>query len=111
MAHVAFADDAALWVELWDRVRAVPDAILAADTGVGRVEDDSGDGVFCIGVNGTALDAIRAEAVIATHGEIEAVGVGVGTAFDLSNAPPAEICGGIVLLVAGDLAGPATDAT
>ena len=35
VAHVTLADDAALWVELRDGVRAIPDAILAADAGVG----------------------------------------------------------------------------
>jgi hypothetical protein len=60
VAHVAFADDAALGVELRDGVGAVPDAVLAADACVCRVEDDAGDGVFGVGVNGAALDAIGA---------------------------------------------------
>ena len=110
VAHVAFADDAALWVELRDRVGAVPDAVLAADAGVGGVKDDSGDGVFGIGIDRAALDAVGAEAMVAAHREIEALGVRVGAAFDLADAPPADVGGRVVLLVAGDLAGAAADA-
>jgi hypothetical protein len=110
VAHVALADDAALGVELRDGIGAVPNAVLAADAGVGGVEDDAGDGVFGVGVDGAALDALGAEAVIAAHGEVEALGVGVGTAFDFADAAPAQVGRGIVLLVAGDLAGAATDA-
>ena len=55
VAHVAFADDAALGVELRDGVGAVPDAVLAADAGVGGVQDDAGDGIFFVGIDGAAL--------------------------------------------------------
>ncbi len=68
------------------------------------------DGIFCVGVDGAAFDAVRAQAVVATHGEVEAIRVGVGAAFDLSDASPAKIRGCVVLLVAGDLAGAAADA-
>ena len=73
------------------------------------MKDDACDGVFGVGVDRTAFDAFGAEAVVATHGEVEAVGVGIGAAFNLSDAPPAEIGGRIVLLVASDLAGAAAD--
>ena len=72
VAHVAFADDTALGVELRHGVGAVPDAVLAADAGVGGVEDDAGDGIFRVGIDGAAAEAVGAEAVIAAHGEIEA---------------------------------------
>ena len=110
VAHIAFADDAALGVELGDGVGAVPDAILAADAGVGGVEDDAGDGVFGVGVDGAAFDALGIETVVATHGEIVPLGVGVGATFDLADASPADVGGVTVLLVAGDLAGAAADA-
>src|SRR5438045_9183781 len=101
MAHVALTDDAALGVELGNRVGAVPDTVLAADAGVGRVEDDAGHGVFGVGVNGAALDAVGGQAMVAAHGEVKAVGVGIGAAFDLSDAPPAEMGGCVVLVVYG----------
>ena len=110
VAHVAFADDTALGVELRNGVGAVPDAVLTADAGVGGVKDDAGDGIFRVGIDGAALDAVCAETVVAAHGEVEAVGVGLGAAFDLADAAPAKIGWSVVLLVAGDLAGAAADA-
>jgi hypothetical protein len=110
VAHVAFADDPALGVELRDGVGAVPDAVLAADAGFGGVKDDAGDWIFCVGVDGTAASAVCGEAVVATHGEVVANGVGPGAAFDFSDATPTEIGGIAVLLVAGDFAGAAADA-
>jgi hypothetical protein len=74
------------------------------------VKDDAGDGILGVCIDGTAFDAIRAEAVVAAHGEVEAVGVGPRAPFDLADAPPAKIGWSIVLLVAGDLAGAAADA-
>ena len=110
VAHVAFADDAALGIELRHGVGAVPDAVLAADAGVGGVQDDAGDGIFGVGIDGAAFDAVGVEAVVAAHGEIVAMRVGVGAAFDLADAAPANVGGVAVLLVAGDLAGAAADA-
>ncbi len=110
MAHVAFADDAAFGVELRHGVGAVPHAVLAADAGVGGVEHDAGDGVFRVGVDRAALEAVGVEAVVAAHGEIVALRVGIGAAFDLADAAPDDVGGVAVLLVAGDLAGAAADA-
>jgi hypothetical protein len=104
VAHVAFADDAALRVELRHGVRAVPDAVLTADASVRGMKDDAGDGILCICIDGAALDAVCAEAVVAAHGEVEAVGVGPRSPFDLADAAPAKIGWSIVLLVACDLA-------
>jgi hypothetical protein len=110
VAHVAFAHDAAFGVELRHRIGAVPDAILAADAGVRRVENDAGDGAFRVGVDGTAFDAVGAKAVVRAHREVEAVSIGVGATFGLADATPAEIGGVAVLFIAGDLAGAAADA-
>ena len=110
VAHVALADNAAFGVELRDGVGAVPDAILAADAGVGRVQNDAGDGVFGVGVDRAALDALGREAMVAAHGEIVAGNVGVGAAFDLAYSSPPQVRRRIVLFVAGDLAGAAADA-
>lgn len=51
VAHIAFPDDAALWIELRHGIGAVPDAVLAADAGVGGVEHDAGDGILGVGVD------------------------------------------------------------
>ena len=50
------------------------------------------------------------KAMVAAHGKVVAIGIGIDAAFDLANTPPAEIGGVTVLLVAGDLAGAAADA-
>ena len=110
MAHVAFADDTALGVELRHSIRAVPDAVLAADAGVGRVQDDPGDGVFRVRIDRAALEAIGIEAMIAAHREIVALRIGIAAAFDLADAPPVNVRGIAVLLIARDLAGAASDA-
>jgi hypothetical protein len=110
MAHVALADDAALCIELRDRVGTVPDAILAPDAGFRRVEDDAGNGILFISVDGAAAKAVRGEAVIASHGEVMARSGGPGTAFDLSDAPPVNVSRVSVLFVACDLAGATADA-
>ncbi len=110
MAHVAFAHDAALGIELRDRVGAVPDAVLAADAGIGGMQHDAGDWIFFVSIDRAALEAVGGEAVVAAHREIVASGVRPGAAFDLADAPPANVGGISVLLVARDLAGAAADA-
>ena len=110
MTHVAFADDAALGIELGHRVGAVPDAVLTSNAGFGGVKDNTGGGVLFEGVNGAAAKTIGREAVVAAHGEIVAVCIGPSAAFDLANSPPAEIGRVAVLFIACDLAGAAADA-
>src|SRR5260370_30250018 len=110
VAHVALADDAAVRVELRNGVGAVPDAVLAADASVRGVKDDTGDGILGVCIDGAAFDAVCAEAMVTAHGEVEAVGVGPCSPFDLADATPAKICWSIVLLVACDLARTAADA-
>jgi hypothetical protein len=48
--------------------------------------------------------------MVAAHGEVEAVGVRPYATFDFADTAPAKIGWGIVLLVAGDLAGTAANA-
>src|SRR5215467_11413699 len=110
VAHITFADDAALGIELRDGVGTVPDAVLAADAGFGGVEDDTGDGIFFIGIHGAAAKAVGGEAVVAAHGEIEARSEGPDAAFDFADPAPAYVSGVAVLLVARDLTGAAADA-
>jgi hypothetical protein len=110
MAHVALADDAALGIELRDRVRTVPDTILASDTRFRGVENDAGIRIFLVSVNGAAAKAVGGEAVVASHREVVASGVGPCAAFDLSDAPPVNISRVSVLFVARDLARAAADA-
>ena len=73
VAHIAFADHAALRVELRNGVRAVPHAVLAADAGIGGVQHDAGDRIFGVGIDRAALEAVGIEAMVAAHGEIVAL--------------------------------------
>ncbi len=110
MAHIAFAHHAALFIELRNGVGAIPHAVLAADAGIGRMQHDAGHRILGVGIDGATLEAVGVEAMVAAHGKIVAAGIGVGAAFNLANAPPANLRGVSVLLVAGDLAGAAADA-
>jgi hypothetical protein len=74
------------------------------------VENNSGNGVLGVSVDRAAFDAVGIQAVIAAHGEVVAPCVGVDTALDLTDSAPEDVCGIPVLLVAGDLAGAASDA-
>jgi RNA polymerase sigma factor (sigma-70 family) len=62
------------------------------------------------GVNSVVESSMNPHDLVAAHGKIVAAGIGVGAAFNLANAPPANLCGISVLLVAGNLAGAAADA-
>ena len=75
VAHVALADHAALGVVLRHAVRAVPRAVLAADAGVGAVQHDAGGRVLRVGVDRTAAQARRLDAVVAAHREVRALRV------------------------------------
>ncbi len=110
VAHVALADHAALGVVLRHAVRTIPGAVLTADAGVGAVTHDAGDRILGVGVNRTALQTRRLEAVVAAHREIRAAGGGKPSAFDLADAPPVDRRRVAVLLVAGDDAALAADA-
>ncbi len=67
MAHIALADDATGRIELRDGVGTVPDTILAANASISGVKHNACDGIFGVGVDGAALDALSVETVIATH--------------------------------------------
>src|SRR5688500_44265 len=110
MAHVALADDAALGVVLRHAVRTVPGAVLAPDAGIGAVADDPGHRILLIGVDRTATEAGRLEAVIAAHRKVGAGGVGKEPALDVADPPPVDRRRIPVLLVAGDDAALAADA-
>jgi hypothetical protein len=110
VAHIAFSYYAALWIELWDGIGAVPNTVLATDTGVGGVQHNSCDRVLFIGIDRAATHTVRGKAVVASHREIVTYGLRPGASFDLADATPAKISRIAVLLVAGDLAGAASDA-
>ena len=110
VAHIALAHHTALWIELRHAIGAIPDAVLATDAGIGGMQHDACDWIFGVGIDRAALQAIGIEAMVAAHREVVAAGVGVDAAFNLADAPPANICGISVLLVAGNLAGAAADA-
>ena len=110
MAHIAFPHYTTLFIELRNGVRAVPHAVLTADAGIGGVQDDTGHGILGVGIDGATLEAVGIEAMVAAHGKIVALGIGIGAALDLANAAPANLCGISILLVAGNLAGAAADA-
>jgi hypothetical protein len=67
MAHVALADDAALRIELRNRVGTVPDAVLASDARFRGVENNSGNRIFLVSVDGAATKAIGGETVVTSH--------------------------------------------
>src|SRR6185436_14550954 len=104
------ADDAALRVVLRDTVRAIPRAVLTADTGVGTVRHDAGDRIFRVGVDRAAGETRRLEAVIASHRQIRAGCIGKEPTFDFADAAPVDRRGVAVLLVACDHAALAPDA-
>jgi len=110
VAHVALAHDTAGGVELGHRVWAVPDAVLATDTRVGRVQNDAGNGVLRVCLDRAAFDAVGVETVIAAHGEVVALGVGIDSSLDLADATPENIGRVAILFVARDLAGATPDA-
>jgi len=109
MAHVAFTNDAALGIELWDRVGTVPDAILASDARFRGMENDAGNWILFVSINRAAANAVGGETVVASHREVIASSVRPSAPFDLSDAPPVNVSGVSVLFVARDLARAAAD--
>ena len=74
------------------------------------MKNDAGDWVLGVSLDGAAFDAVGVEAVVATHGQIVAEGVGIGSAFEFADTTPVDVVGIAVLFVAGDFAGAAADA-
>ena len=109
-AEVTFSNHAAFSVVLRYAVRAVPGAVAASDTGIGRVQNQAGESVFGVRGDRTALEAGRLQAVITCHGEVQALGVGIRSAFDLTYLAPVDFEWISVLFRTGDLAAAAADA-
>jgi hypothetical protein len=109
VAQIAFSDDAAFRVVLRNAVRAIPSAVLAADAGFGAVENDTRNGILGISVDGTAFQTRRLQAVIATHGQMETLGIWIPAAFDFTDSAPVDLCGVAILFVACDNAAFATN--
>jgi hypothetical protein len=74
------------------------------------MQDNAGERIFGICIDGTSAQTIRIETVVTTHREIVPSGMRPFTSLNFTNAPPMN-CGRIaVLLVTGDFTGTATDA-
>ena len=110
VAHVAFADNAALGIVLRHAVRAIPGAVLAADAGFGAVNHHACNGIFGVRLDRAADQAGGLDAVVAAHRKVMALRVGIVAAFHLAHAPPVEFRRVAVLLVAGHHAAFAADA-
>ena len=65
VAHVTFANDAAIVRIFRDVVRALKDAVFTADTLVIEVADDAGVFLFFVCADGAAVEAFGVEAVVA----------------------------------------------
>jgi hypothetical protein len=102
VAHVALADDTAFWVVLRNTVGAIPRAILAANTDFGAMQNYASERVLRIGVDGTAGQTGRFDTVIASHRQMQPLGVRVPATLDFTNSPPVDVRGIAVLLVTGD---------
>jgi len=105
VAHVAFADDAAVVRIFGDVVGAFEDAVFAADALVIEVADDAGVFFFFVGADGAAVEAFGVEAVVAGGGDglLES---GVGWAgFEEADVAPGFIFVEAIEGVAGDDAG------
>jgi hypothetical protein len=74
------------------------------------MEHDSCNGVFGVGIDWAALEALGIQAVITAHGQVVPLRVGVNATFHLADTSPMNICRVAVLLIAGDLAGAASNA-
>jgi len=73
------------------------------------MQDNSGCRIFCVGIHRAADKAGRFQTMIATHGQVPALRVGIPPAFNLSHAPPIDLCWVSVLFVASNHATLAAD--
>src|SRR5205085_1763043 len=108
-AHVAFTDHSALRVELRHAIRAIPHTVLTSDACIGGMQHNAGHRILRISIDRAAEQAIGAEAVIASHREIGAMGIRVRAAFEFTESAPLDLGRVSVLLVARDLTGAAAD--
>ncbi len=74
------------------------------------MHDNAGTGVLGVGIHWATAQAIRIQAMIATHGKIVALGLRVAATLKLSDPPPQNVCRVAVLLIASHLARPAANA-
>src|SRR5260370_11759707 len=110
VAHIALANDAALWIVLRHTVRTIPGAILTANAEVRIEVHDACDPILRVGLHRAADEAGRLQAMVAAHGYVPALRLRIDAAFDLADAAPIELRGVAVLLVARHHAAFATDA-
>jgi hypothetical protein len=74
------------------------------------MENDAGDGIFFVSVDGAATKTVGGEAVVASHGEVIARSVRPCATFNLADASPVDVGGISVLFVACNFAGATADA-
>jgi len=109
VTHVTLAYDSTLGVILRHSVRTIPHAILAADAGIGTVQDHAGRGVLSISLHWTTDQARWLQAVIAAHRQVMALRMRIMAAFHFADTAPID-CGRIaILLVTSHYAAFATD--
>src|SRR5207302_7521009 len=81
VAHIAFANNAALGIVLRHSVRTIPGAVLAANAQVRIKIDDARDPVLRVGLHGAADEAGWLETMVAAHGDVPALRVWINAAF------------------------------
>lgn len=108
VAHVTFANNATFVGVFRDVVRALENAILAADALVVEVTDDPGVGLLFVGADGAAVHALWFEAVMTGGGDSLLKTGGVIASFEKANITPGLIFVEAVKGVAGCDAGFAT---
>ncbi len=89
VAHVALTHDTTLGVVLRNTIGTVPGAVLAPNACLRTVQHDPCFRIFPIGIHRTANQARRLQAVIAAHGQIEALRVWIPAASRLQFLLPA----------------------
>src|SRR5260370_37144251 len=110
VAHIAFANNAALGIVLRHAVRTIPGAVLAANAEVRIKVHNPCEAILRISLHRAADEARRLETMIAAHGNVPALRVRINAAFDLADASPIEFRWVAILLVARHHAAFATDA-
>jgi len=110
MAHVAFADDAALRGIFRNVVGTFENTILAADALIIEMTDDAGVWIFFVGENGAAIETGWIDAMMAGSGDDLLIRFSFGSADEQADAAPGFIIVEAVEGVTGANAGFATGA-